>query len=283
MQPAFYYRNQWKSGTTVSINKGEDKMKVIILAGGLPSTLIEEDEKIPKPMAEIGGRPILWHIMKQYSYYGYRDFIICTGYKGSVIKDYFMNFYIYQSDITVDLQTNHIEVHRKQTEDWKVSVIDTGINSSIPVRLQMVRNYIDGEAVLVTYGDCLSDINIREMVEAHRSSDHAATVAVAHPTGRNEILSMDTEGRYQGIRRGDGDAWVNACSLLLEPAVFDSLEVNMQSRHPMSLLDCLSQKHEVHTYCHDGFWSPVETVRDRTWMEKLWTAGEAPWKVWLDE
>lgn len=137
-------------------------MKVIILAGGLPSTLIEEDEKMPKPMAEIGGRPMLWHIMKQYAYYGYNDFIICTGYKGEVIKDYFMNFYIYQSDITVDLQTNEVEIHRKQTEDWKVSIVDTGLQSSVMERLIMVHELAGDEPVLVAYGDCLSDIDIQE-------------------------------------------------------------------------------------------------------------------------
>ena len=139
-------------------------MKVIILAGGLPSTLIEEDEKLPKPMAEIGGRPLLWHIMKQYAHYGHTDFVICTGYKGEIIKDYFMNFYIYQSDITVDLQTNEVEIHRKQTEDWKVSVIDTGRDSSVLQRLCMAGDYTEGEHVLVAYGDCLSDIDIEQLV-----------------------------------------------------------------------------------------------------------------------
>ena len=159
-------------------------MKVIILAGGLPSTLIE-DEKMPKPMAEIGRRPILWHIMKQYTHYGYRDFIICTGYKGEVIKEYFMNFYIYQSDITVDLQTNEVEVHRKQTEDWNVSIIDTGRDSSIMERMYMVRHLAGDEPVLVSYGDCLSDIDIGEMVRLHQRSGRLATFAMAHPTGRN--------------------------------------------------------------------------------------------------
>lgn len=258
-------------------------MKVIILAGGLPSTLIEEDEKVPKPMAEIGGRPILWHIMKQYSYYGYHDFIICTGYKGSIIKDYFMNFYIYQSDITVDLQTNNIEIHRKQTEDWKVSVIDTGLYSSIPVRLQMARDYINNESVLVTYGDCLSNINIKKMVEEHHSARHIITIATAHPTGRNEILATDETGCYQGIREKEKAAWVNACNMVLEPKAFDSLEENIRNKSPMNLLDCLSGNYPIHTYRHDGFWIPVETIRDRTWMEKSWSAGQAPWKIWDDK
>ena len=258
-------------------------MKTIILAGGLPSTLIEQDEKVPKPMAEIGGRPILWHIMKQYAYYGYNDFIICTGYKGSVIKDYFMNFYIYQSDITVDLLTNDIEIHRKNTEDWKVSIIDTGSNSSILERLLMAGNYIDEGPALVVYGDCLSNIDISELVKAHKAAECMATFAVAHPTGRNETLFVDENGRYQGVKQKDGGAWVNACSMLLEPEAFGCLEIGLKRKLSGNLLDCLAQEHEVRTYCHSGFWSPVETIRDKTWLESLWVAGKAPWKVWSEQ
>lgn len=261
-------------------DSGGIQMKVIILAGGLPSTLIEEDEKMPKPMAEIGGRPLLWHIMKQYAHYGYNDFIICTGYKGSVIKDYFMNFYIYQSDITVDLQTNDVKIHRKQTEDWKVSIVDTGLESSIMGRLCMVREYIEDEPVLVTYGDCLSDIHIQKMVEHHNRSKGVATVAVAYPTGRNETLSIDANGRYQGIKEKgtEKDARVNACNMVLEPEAFQYLE------HPSTgiLMDCLAKQGIVQTYQHNGFWSPVETVRDKTWLENLWEKNCAPWKVWED-
>lgn len=257
-------------------------MKVVILAGGLPSTLIEEDEKMPKPMAEIGGRPLLWHIMKQYAYYGYNDFIICTGYKGDVIKNYFMNFYIYQSDITVDLQTNKITIHRKQTEDWKVSIIDTGRNSSIMERMYMVREYVGEEDVLVSYGDCLSDININSMVDLHKQSGQIATFAVAHPTGRNEILHMDPDGIYRGMKKKKivYDAWVNACSMVLQPKALTYLMEPPDNPPATTVMDCLSQKGAVQTYRHDGFWSPVETVRDKTWLEGLWIAGQAPWKVW---
>lgn len=258
-------------------------MKVIILAGGLPSTLIEEDEKMPKPMAEIGGRPLLWHIMKQYAHYGYNDFLICTGYKGHVIKEYFMNFYIYQSDITVDLQTNEVQIHRKQTEDWKVTVIDTGLNSSIIERLCMVKDCAEDEPVLVVYGDCLSDINIQKMVEQHSASGSIATFAVAHPTGRNETLSIDERGQFQGMSRSDrtGEAWVNACSMILEPGVFQYLTPEMGS-NTSTLMDCLAQKKPVQIYRHEGFWTPVETVRDKTLMETLWAKKTAPWKVWAD-
>ncbi len=256
-------------------------MKAVILAGGLPSTLIEEDEKMPKPMAEIGGRPLLWHIMKQYAHFGYNDFIICTGYKGEVIKDYFMNFYIYQSDITVDLQTNEVEIHRKQTEDWKVSIIDTGRDSSIVKRMYMVREYVGDETVLVSYGDCLSDIDIRKLVQRHRESGQLATFAVAHPVGRNEILAIDGDGRYQNAVDADKqDAWVNACSMVLEPQAFRYLGAGVPHPNASTLMDCLSMEHPVQTYQHEGFWSPVETVRDKTWLEGLWVSGKAPWKVW---
>lgn len=259
-------------------------MKVIILAGGLPSTLIEEDEKMPKPMAEVGGRPLLWHIMKQYAYYGFYDFILCTGYKGEVIKDYFMNFYIYQSDITVDLQTNQVEIHKKQTEDWKVSVIDTGLNSSVIQRLYMVRDYIGKEPILAAYGDCLSNINIREMVKQHTSSDSIATFAVAHPTGRNEILALNEDGTYEGIKAAGNneEAWVNACSMVLEPEAFHYFSPEC-SDGAANLMECLARQKAVQTYRHSGFWSPVETLRDKTWLEGLWAQGRAPWKVWGDE
>lgn len=256
-------------------------MRVIILAGGLPSTLIEEDEKMPKPMAEIGGYPILWHIMKQYAYYGYNDFIICTGYKGDVIKDYFMNFYVYQSDITVDLQTNKIQIHRKQTEDWKVSIIDTGINASIIERLSAVKSYIGEEAVLVSYGDCLSDINVQKLIEKHKKTGAVATFALAHPTGRNEILAIDADGSYEGIK-GQKDAWVNACCMVLEPRALEYMNHDIKTKLQPTLMDTLAAHEPVQTYRHDGFWSPVETIRDKTWMETLWASGNAPWKVWED-
>lgn len=258
-------------------------MKVIILAGGLPSTLIEEDEKMPKPMAEIGGRPMLWHIMKQYAYYGYNDFVICTGYKGEVIKEYFMNFYIYQSDITVDLQTNEVTVHRKQTEDWNVSIVDTGRDSSIMKRLDMIRDYIGEEAALVTYGDCLSDIDIEKLVAQHRASDKIATFAVAHPAGRNQILPLGGDGNYIGSGNDAvKDAWVDACSMVLEPGAFQYLGENTKYPFASTIIDCVVQRELIGIFFHEGFWSPVETVRDKMWLESLWRTKHAPWKVWED-
>lgn len=258
-------------------------MKVVILAGGLPSTLIEENEKMPKPMAEIGGRPLLWHIMKQYSYYGYNNFIICTGYKGTAIKEYFMNFYIYQSDITVDLQTNQVEIHRKQTEDWNVSIIDTGLTSSVMERMYMVHEYAGNEAVFISYGDCLSNIDIGKIAEQHNNSKRIATFAVAHPTGRNEIVSIGRDGIYQSTKQDNiNDAWVDACCMILEPKAFRYLGANLALPRGRTLMECLGREECVQTYCHQGFWSPVETIRDKTWLEHLWASGQAPWKVWKD-
>jgi glucose-1-phosphate cytidylyltransferase len=258
-------------------------MKVIILAGGLPSTLNDEDEKIPKPMAEIGERPLLWHIMKQFSFYGYNDFVICTGYKGEVIKNYFMNYYIYQSDITVDLKKNDIKIHRKQTEDWRVTIIDTGLHSSIIERLRRVRCYADGEPAFVVYGDCLSDIDIRKLAVKHRASNCIATFAMAHPTGRNEILPVDEDGEYLGINKQEkvSEAWADACCMILEQEAFDCL-LSPQARIPFSLMDVIAQQKPIQTYRHEGFWSPVETARDKNWLEFLWKDQTAPWKVWED-
>lgn len=259
-------------------------MKVIILAGGLPSTLIEKDEKLPKPMAEIGGRPILWHIMKQYAYYGYNDFIICTGYKGDVIKNYFMNFYIYQSDITVDLKTNDVLIHRKKTEDWKVSIIDTGLNSSVIERLVMVKDLVDGDNALVSYGDCISNINVKDMFIKHINSEAVATVAVAHPTGRNEILALNSDGRYRGLEKSEKqvNSWVNACNMVVDKNAFDYWSRCIKEKSELSLLNCLGKYEDVQTYCHEGFWVPVETIRDKTYMQYLWDKNIAPWKVWND-
>lgn len=259
-------------------------MKVIILAGGLPSTLIEEDEKMPKPMAEIGRRPMLWHIMKQYSYYGHNDFIICTGYKGEVIKNYFMNYYIYQSDITVDLQSNEVQIHRKATEDWKVSIIDTGREASILERLLQVCEYTDAEPVFISYGDCLSDINVNKLLEHHKKNKKIATFAVAHPTGRNEVIAIDAEGNYRGVRRYQcrQDAWVDACNMVFEPQAFVNLKESTQKSGESTLMDYFARETDIQTYCHEGFWSPVETIRDKTKLENLWNSGNAPWMVWRD-
>lgn len=254
-------------------------MKVVILAGGLPSKLIEEDEKIPKPMAEIGGRPILWHIMKQYAYYGYNDFVICGGYKVDMIKDYFMNFYIYQSDITVDLQNNDITCHRKKTEDWKVTVVDTGFKASIPQRLTKIRDYLENGDFIVSYGDCVSNINVTEMVNFHQKNRQVATIAVAKPTGRNEVMPI-VRDEFVLSDSDERDSWVNACNMVFTQEIFQYIDNSMLSETQM-IAGILNGKVAI-PYIHKGFWSPMETVRDKSYLQALWDEKKAPWKVWND-
>lgn len=258
-------------------------MKVVILAGGLPSTVSEEDEKIPKPMAEIGSRPILWHIMKSFCHYGFRDFIICTGYKGSMIKQYFMDYYIYGSDITVDLRKNTVEILRKKTENWNVMVVDTGLDTPVTKRIELVKDYIGNEPFIVAYGDCVSDIDIEKMVKQHMSGGKLATVVVARPTGRNGIMPIDSDGLFsEGNGNTEVDAWVNACTYVFEPDIFAYLD-STKSYMEQGLFHALAREHQVRAYKHPGFWSPMETRRDRSVLERMWNEGKAPWKTWRND
>lgn len=256
-------------------------MKVVILAGGLPSTIAEDKQGIPKPMVEIGENPILWHIMKSYAIYGLNEFIVCAGYRKDLIKDYFNDFYIYQSDITVDLKSNTIEIHKKVTEDWKVTVVDTGLYESTGQRVNLIQKYIDGDEFIVNFGDCLSDIDIRKMLQEHKKNGKWATVAVAHPAGRNRIVDIDSDGNYIGLHDHDSEdnnAWVNAGVYVFHRNIFRYLMGNYQLEK--QLLEVLAEKQQIATYKHTGFWSPIETKRDKEQMENLWNAGMAPWKVW---
>lgn len=252
-------------------------MKVVILAGGTRSTISNEQEGIPKPMAEIGGKPLLWHIMKGFSAYGLNEFIICGGYKVDVIKEYFMDYYIYQSDITVDLQSNTVQIHKNRTEDWKVTVVDTGLYSGTGHRVAQIQEYISDDDFIVSYGDCLSDINVSDLLAYHNKQGKIATMAVARPTGRNEALEIAADGRIIRNDSGvsDSQAWTNACLYVLNRKVFNSLTGNYGLEK--LLTDSLADKGELITYKHDGFWAPVETYRDRVNMENLWNAGVAPW------
>lgn len=252
-------------------------MKVVILAGGQRSTISNEQEGVPKPMAEIGGKPMLWHIMKGFAAYGLNEFIICGGYKVDMIKEYFMDYYIYQSDITVDLQTNTIQIHKNRTEDWKVTVVDTGLYSATGQRVARIQEYIEEENFLVTYGDCLSDIDIAGLLMYHDENEKTATMTVARPTGRNEALEIDAAGRIRKVDKTsqENQAWTNACLYVLNKKVFGILNGNYNLEQ--ILTDNLADKGELITYKHYGFWTPVETYRDRVNMENLWNAGVAPW------
>ena len=255
-------------------------MKVVILAGGQQST-IDERAGIPKPMAEIGERPLLWHIMKQFSFYGYNDFIICGGYGINMIKDYFMDYYIYQSDITVDLASNEITIHNRKTESWRVTVVDTGLYSATGQRVSRVQPYIEEENFLVTYGDCLSDINIQNLVEVHNQNDKIVTMAVAKPSGRNMIMDIHPDGRLAGMGNNtpeENQAWVNACTFVFNSRIFRYLQGNYEL--DLKCFPELADQDQVMTSKHYGFWNAVETKRDKVNLENLWNAGMAPWKVW---
>lgn len=252
-------------------------MKVVILAGGQKSTLNNEQNGIPKPMAEIGGKPMLWHIMKSFAGYGFNEFIICGGYKVDMIKEYFMDYYIYQSDITVDLLTNSIQIHKNRTEDWKVTVVDTGLNTATGKRVAQIQEYITEEDFIVTYGDCLTDIDVNQLVTYHHEYGKLATMVVAKPTGRSTSIAIDTQGNIS--RRSEviaeSQTWANACVYVLNRKAFEVL--NREVGLEQALTEGLANEKQLITYKHDGFWTPVETYRDRVNMETLWEQGKAPW------
>lgn len=253
-------------------------MKTLILAGGSQSTIHPEREGIPKPMIEIGERPLLWHIMKSFSRHGISEFIVCGGYKVEMIKEYFTDFYIYGSDITVNLATNTVVVHKSQTEDWKVTVVDTGLNTSAFDRVKKVKDYLPGD-FFVTYGDCLSDIDFKEMTEQHQSAGKSASIAMVRPTGRKQFLSFNKKGEMTFNRLGKGEmstyGWISGTIYLLKPEVLDMPESGTLSEE--SFFAALSRKKEVTPYYHNGFWTSIETLRDLVAAEKMWEAGIAPW------
>ncbi len=254
-------------------------MKVVILAGGMQSSINDEREGIPKPMIDIGGKPLLWHIMKYFSSFDLNEFIICGGYRVDMIKEYFMDYYIYASDITVDLQKNSIKIHKKRTENWKVTVVDTGLFSLTGQRINLIERYIDESEFLVTYGDCLSNIDVYALMESYKKNAKTATVALAKPTGRNQLMPIDDEGelRYENVERvSDDTAWVNADCFIFHRKVFDYLTGNYDLEK--QLFPRLSELRQVGIYQHRGFWMPIETRRDLIYINSLWNAGTAPWK-----
>jgi len=256
-------------------------MKAVILAGGLGTRISEETHLKPKPMIEIGGRPILWHIMKMYSAHGIEDFIICCGYKGYVIKEYFANYFLHMSDVTFDMQNNGMQVHQRKAEPWRVTLVDTGDETSTGGRLKRVADYVmDESAFCFTYGDGVSDIDIRKLVEFHGRHGGSATVTAVQPPGRYGAL--DIRGtRVEGFiekPRGDG-GWINGGFFVLSPSVLDSIDDDRTSWEAESLTK-IAKAGGLHAYRHEGFWQPMDTLRDKVQLEQLWTAGAAPWKTW---
>ncbi|MDI3500522.1 MAG: glucose-phosphate cytidylyltransferase [Thermoanaerobacter sp.] len=256
-------------------------MKVLILAGGFGTRLSEETEIRPKPMVEIGGKPILWHIMKIYSHYGFNDFVILLGYKGYYIKEYFANYYLHQSDVTIDIATGRIEVLNNLSEPWKVTLLDTGINTMTGGRIKRAKTIVGNETFMLTYGDGVGDVNILELLKFHKSHGKAITVTAAQPEGRFGALDIGENNIVKTFKekpKGDG-AWVNAGFFVCEPKVFDYIEGDntVFEKEP---LQKLAEDGELYAFKHRGFWKPMDTLRDKLELQKLWDSGKAPWKIW---
>lgn len=256
-------------------------MKVVILAGGYGTRLSEETVNIPKPMVEIGGKPILWHIMKIYSHYGYNDFIICLGYKGYIIKEYFMNYFMHMSDITVDLSNGGIKVHNSKAENWKVTLVDTGLDTMTGGRIKRIKDHLDGERFMLTYGDGVGDVNINSLEKFHESHGKLATMTAVQPSGRFGALRINDDKKVESFVEkpaGDG-AWINGGFFVLEPQVIDYIKDDntIWEREP---LENLTKESQLFAYKHEGFWKPMDTLRDKIELERLWNTKKAPWKVW---
>ena len=256
-------------------------MKAVILAGGLGTRLSEETSLKPKPMVEIGGKPILWHIMKQYSAHGVNDFIICCGYKGYVIKEYFANYFLHMSDVTFDMKENEMKVHHKRAEPWTVTLVDTGDSSMTGGRLGRVAEYVKHEeAFCFTYGDGVSDVNITETIEFHRSHGKHATLTATFPPGRFGALDI-SNGKVNSFKekpRGDG-AMINGGFFVLSPEVLKHIDGD-SCTWEQEPLNNLAEENQLMAYEHNGFWQPMDTLRDKVHLEKLWDSGKAPWKIW---
>jgi len=255
-------------------------MKAVILAGGYGTRISEESYLKPKPMIEIGGRPLLWHILKLYSRHGVREFVICGGYKEYVIKEYFSNYFLHMTDVTFDTARNEMQVHSRRAEDWRVTVVDTGIDTMTGGRLKRVREHVGDETFCLTYGDGVCDVDIGALADFHRREKRLATVTAIQPAAR--FGALDIEGaRVRGFEekpRGDG-YWINGGFFVLEPGVFDYIEgdATIWERGP---LERLAQAGELSAFKHHGFWASVDTLRDKTHLEELWASGRAPWKTW---
>lgn len=256
-------------------------MKAVILAGGLGTRISEESNTKPKPMIDIGGKPILWHIMKMYSFYGIHDFVICCGYKGYMIKEYFANYFLHMSDVTIDMQKNSMEVHQQFAEPWKVTLVDTGEETMTGGRLKRVGQYLKNEeAFCFTYGDGVSDINIGSLIDFHRRQKVKATLTAVYPPGRFGALDIQNHKviTFKEKPKGDGGR-INGGFFVLSPSILDLLkdDSTIWEREPLELL---AKEGEMAAFDHSGFWQPMDTLRDKNYLEELWATGNAPWKTW---
>jgi glucose-1-phosphate cytidylyltransferase len=258
-------------------------MKVVIFAGGMGTRISEESHLKPKPMIEIGDKPILWHIMKIYAHYGFNDFIICLGYKGYAIKEYFMNYFLHNADVTIDLATNKFEVHQSKAENFKVTLVDTGLHTKTAGRLRKVMHHIGNEDFMLTYGDGVADVDLKELVKFHQSHNKIATVTAIQPVGRFGVMNINDDHTVDVFKekvKGD-EGWINGGFFVLKPQIIDYLEGDtdrqMWEEEPMRKL---AAQDELVAYRHEGFWKCMDALRDKHELEDLWNSGEAKWKVW---
>ena len=259
-------------------------MKVLILAGGMGTRLAEETGVVPKPMVEIGGHPILWHIMKIYSHYGFNEFIILLGYKGYIIKEYFANYFLHQSDVTFDLANNSMEIHEQHCEPWKVTLIDTGLNTSTGGRVLRAKKYVGNEPFMLTYGDGISNINIQELIEFHKKHGKIATLTSVQPEGRYGTITSGATGQISDFvekPKGDG-AWINAGFFVLQPEVFDYIKEGDATIFEHGPLETLAKDGQLYTYRHEDFWKCMDTLRDKIVLQEMWDKGNTPWKSWKE-
>jgi len=257
-------------------------MKVLLLAGGFGTRLSEETDIRPKPMVEIGGKPILWHIMKTYSEYGFNDFVILLGYKGYFIKEYFANYFLHQSDVTINTKNGQMEIHNNSSESWKVTLLDTGLNSMTGGRIKRAEDYVNNEPFMLTYGDGVSNINIKELVEFHKSHGKAMTMTSAQPDGRFGALDVGKNNQVKAFKekpKGDG-SWINAGYFVCEPEVFNYITEGDSTVFEQEPLKNLAKNGEIYTYKHDGFWMPMDSLRDKIKLNEMCDNKAAPWMVW---
>jgi len=255
-------------------------MKVVILAGGRGTRISEETEVLPKPMIQIGGKPVIWHIMKAYSHFGFNDFIICLGYKGYAIKEYFANYFLHSSDLTLNLSTNSMKVHGSKAEPWKVTLIDTGLETMTGGRIKRIERYVEEKPFLLTYGDGIGNVDINKLIEFHQSKGKLATVTAVQLEGRFGALNIEKSDKVSSFiekPRGDG-AWINGGFFVLEPGIFKYIKDDsvIWEKGP---LEKLAKDGQLNSYKHNGFWKCMDTLRDKVELDQLWNAGKAPWKL----
>jgi glucose-1-phosphate cytidylyltransferase len=255
-------------------------LKAVILAGGLGTRISEETHLKPKPMIEIGGKPILWHIMKIYSAHDINEFVICCGYKGYMIKEYFANYFLHMSDVTFDIKNNKMEVHRKFAEPWKITLVDTGLDTLTGGRLKKIKEYVSNETFCFTYGDGVADVNIKKLIEFHHNAKTIATLTAIQPPGKFGVVDIVEQkiSKFNEKPLEDG-GWVNGGFFVLEPKIFDYLldDTTVFEKEP---LQKLANENQLSAFKHTKFWQPMDTIRDKNYLEELWSSGKAPWKIW---